>query len=332
MLEPPTSYISALERSGLNVRRWSVHMADGGERNASRSTNDDQSPLRYVAWSDGNMGLFITDMGEMASAVVDSFVSENFFAIGIPLRGCDGSAVALKMDEIDIPIIPQASFQHFRKGAHFQIDAGPGTLRTLTLLLKADLFDENGWEMSGTPAFLHSVQTGDKSSIIHMHLPSAVEHLADELMAMPASMAFASFFLRAKASEISWRILNHLRDWRDDVAPEDAIDAKLRRNVENLRRLISEEPTHRRSIEELSRYAGVNRTQLRSTFKRLYGMTVSEYRTSLLMQKAEEFLNEQDCSVAEVAYRLRYSDASSFSVAYKRYYGHAPRRARLRVS
>ncbi len=91
-----------------------------------------------------------------------------------------------------------------------------------------------------------------------------------------------------------------------------------------MKHAIDQAPRRRLDIDALEREAAMNRTKLRSAFKRLYGATLSEYRTALLMADAERFLSEPSASVQQAAQRAGYATASSFIVAYKRHFGVSP--------
>jgi AraC-like DNA-binding protein len=68
----------------------------------------------------------------------------------------------------------------------------------------------------------------------------------------------------------------------------------------------------------------MNRTKLRAAFKEMYGMTLVEYRTAVSMQRAEQLLGEAGATVQEAAHSAGYANASSFIVAFKRYFGVSP--------
>lgn len=101
--------------------------------------------------------------------------------------------------------------------------------------------------------------------------------------------------------------------------PKQRID-----RLEQVRSLIEENPSQSRSIEELTRIACMNRTTLRDLFKRVYGTTISDYRTELLMRRAMSMIIEDDLPISEITFLLGYSDAANLSVAFKRFHGAPP--------
>ena len=74
----------------------------------------------------------------------------------------------------------------------------------------------------------------------------------------------------------------------------------------------------------------MNRTKLRAAFKSVYGMTLSDYQTGSRMRLAQRRLRSTELSIESVAHELGYSNAASFVVAYKAFYGSTPGRSRKR--
>ena len=87
------------------------------------------------------------------------------------------------------------------------------------------------------------------------------------------------------------------RGFRSDDA-DKAISSRAREGIERVRRFLAEDPARNVTTEQLGRMAGMNRTKLRSLFKRVHGMTMFEYRQALIMKSADEMLrqpNLHDC-------------------------------------
>lgn len=78
-------------------------------------------------------------------------------------------------------------------------------------------------------------------------------------------------------------------------------------------------------IAQWSRGMGVGRTNLFNQIKTITGMTPNDYILSFKIDKAKIFLAEEpDCPVAEIAYRLGYSDPVYFSRTFKKIVGTSP--------
>lgn len=75
----------------------------------------------------------------------------------------------------------------------------------------------------------------------------------------------------------------------------------------------------------LSELAGISHKQLYRQIKRLTGMTVVEYIRTRRMQQAGDLLSQGNFTVAEVMYRVGFTNASYFSRSFLSYYGVSPR-------
>jgi AraC-like DNA-binding protein len=103
-----------------------------------------------------------------------------------------------------------------------------------------------------------------------------------------------------------------------------ATDRRTFERLEDVKTIIDQAPHRALDIDALARVAAMNRTKLRSSFKQAYGTTLSNYRTVLLLQKADRILKAPGSTVEQAAHRAGYASASSFIVAYKRQYGVSP--------
>ena len=77
-------------------------------------------------------------------------------------------------------------------------------------------------------------------------------------------------------------------------------------------------------VELMATEEGLSATALKACFKALYGMPVYTYQKRFRMQKAAEFLRDENISVAEVAARTGYENAAKFSAAFKAVIGCTP--------
>lgn len=69
---------------------------------------------------------------------------------------------------------------------------------------------------------------------------------------------------------------------------------------------------------------GLNYDHIRNKFKKLYGMSPSQFLTLKRVQKAATLLENSNKSCTEIAVECGFSDASHFSKLFKRQYGCSP--------
>jgi AraC-like DNA-binding protein len=78
------------------------------------------------------------------------------------------------------------------------------------------------------------------------------------------------------------------------------------------------------TIGELAKAAGLSRSAFFDRFTRTVGLPPMEYLLAWRMAVAKDLLRREDLGLAEVASRIGYGSASSFSTAFSRHVGQSP--------
>jgi len=89
-------------------------------------------------------------------------------------------------------------------------------------------------------------------------------------------------------------------------------------------RRMHESPTEGWTVLQLAKEAGMSRSAFFERFSRAVGLSPMEYLLGWRMALAKDLLRRSPISVAEVALRVGYSSASTFSVAFTRHEGKPP--------
>ena len=77
-------------------------------------------------------------------------------------------------------------------------------------------------------------------------------------------------------------------------------------------------------VEQLAKKAALSRSAFYERFTRAVGVPPMEYLVAWRMALAKDMLRRQDFGIAEVAERVGYASASTFSTAFSRHVGQAP--------
>jgi AraC-like DNA-binding protein len=85
-----------------------------------------------------------------------------------------------------------------------------------------------------------------------------------------------------------------------------------------------EHPTHAWTIAALAKEAALSRSSFFERFSRAVGVAPMEYLLTWRMALAKDLLRRNQGRVAEIAQRVGYSSASTFSVAFTRHVGRPP--------
>ncbi len=89
-------------------------------------------------------------------------------------------------------------------------------------------------------------------------------------------------------------------------------------------RRMHEEPTRPWTVVELAKEASLSRSAFFDRFSRAMGVAPMEYLLSWRMALAKNLLRRKETGIAEIAERVGYSSASTFSVAFTRFVGLPP--------
>lgn len=91
-------------------------------------------------------------------------------------------------------------------------------------------------------------------------------------------------------------------------------------------RRLHEKPTQAWTVAQLAKEATLSRSAFFERFNRIMGVAPMQYLLAWRMALAKNLLRHHDGTVAEVAERVGYGSASTFSVAFTRHVGQTPAR------
>lgn len=101
---------------------------------------------------------------------------------------------------------------------------------------------------------------------------------------------------------------------------------KAKRTVEFVKSYIDENYKDvELNLEKIARNIFLSPDYVRKIFKKETNVTITEYITSLRMQKAKELIDNGDVKFSNVCNEIGYNDASYFSKCFKKHYGLSPR-------
>jgi AraC-like DNA-binding protein len=128
-------------------------------------------------------------------------------------------------------------------------------------------------------------------------------------------------------------LIEALRSMSSEDAPPGLLrglaDARLARAIRQMHGQVARAWT----VTELAKSAALSRSAFFERFTRTVGLPPMEYLVAWRMAVAKDLLRRHDFGLAEVAERVGYGSASTFSTAFSRHVGQPPRRyARQRES
>ena len=162
----------------------------------------------------------------------------------------------------------------------------------------------------------------DHCHVVRSH--SGIEHIFSELYSVPESIRKGYFkvkilelLLFLSGMDIAQQTIGCL-----SYTKSQAILAK------NISQYLTKHMDARITLEQLSERFHTSGTQIKNSFKRVYGVSFYSYIRTQKMQSAAFMLRRTDCTILEVAGRFGYDNASKFARAFKDVMGLSPNKYR----
>lgn len=114
------------------------------------------------------------------------------------------------------------------------------------------------------------------------------------------------------------------RTLSEDYPKPPSMTDKHYRRVQDARALIESDLANPLSIETICQTLAVNATTLRKQFRDVYGQSMFDLLRMRRLEVARLLLKETDFPVSEVGYRVGFTNAGAFSVAYNKRFGCSP--------
>jgi AraC-like DNA-binding protein len=119
-------------------------------------------------------------------------------------------------------------------------------------------------------------------------------------------------------------LIEALRAAPGEQAPPGLLRGLVDRRLAAAFRLIHGDPARGWTVEQLARKSALSRSAFFDRFTRAVGVPPMEYLLCWRMAVAKNLLRSNDLAIAEVAERVGYGSASTFSTAFRRHVGQPP--------
>lgn len=135
-------------------------------------------------------------------------------------------------------------------------------------------------------------------------------------------------YTSAKASELLYVTLSNLSFLVPQENRRFRLTARDRKQLGAVRDVLAAEFASPPPLPVLARRAGINNSKLCSGFRHLFGETTSEFVRRQRLELAHELLRASDLQIQQIARQAGYAHHASFTAAFTRQFGYAPKELR----
>jgi AraC-like DNA-binding protein len=250
---------------------------------------------------------------------------ENCISLDFILNG--GSDLELGHHKLTNNEMPRAYLSsHGTGGLQSRLHKKGDRIRGLGIWIPPEmLIKDFGLDAKLLPSNLQSMMFLEQDFTACLPLTAKVKTILTDILEFPFSGVLADQFLNAKVTELLCHTVQSLMTPEKAFCENNQLSQHKSEAISRVLRSLTDNFADPPSLVELAEQVGMSRSNLSSTFKSSYGMSISEYLLQKRMETAQSLLKEGKLPVLDVAIAVGYDDQSGFGRAYKRYYGHAPK-------
>ncbi|MEM8641042.1 MAG: AraC family transcriptional regulator [Cyanobacteria bacterium P01_G01_bin.54] len=182
-----------------------------------------------------------------------------------------------------------------------------------------------------TVSTLQTLLAGDRTQRFHQSLgriTPQIQQVLQHIIHCPYQGMMQQLYLESKALEL---FTLQFAAWAD-VGPTKRSTPLRSHDIQQLhaaREILIQQIEQPPSLSELSRRVGLNDRKLKQGFRQLFGTTVFGYLQNHRMEQAKVLLRDADFSIAQVAFRVGYTNPEAFSTAFRRQFAISPKAYQL---
>jgi AraC-like DNA-binding protein len=195
---------------------------------------------------------------------------------------------------------------------------------TATINIEVDANYLNGlFDLSEKSPVLQSLLQNTQPLLFEQMIYPSLQKIVDEIVSESVDEIFKLFFLRIKAEELVCRLLMELE--KRDAKQLYALNSHDIQTIYKIKEQMLEHLKTPPVIKELAVAASMSPTKLKRLFKQVFGNSIFNYYQEFRMKEAALLLKEEGLSVADVGYKLGFTNLSHFSRVFAAHTGMRPK-------
>src|SRR5699024_4931164 len=137
-----------------------------------------------------------------------------------------------------------------------------------------------------------------------------------------AGQMAGSLFLEAQILNLLSQLFNQIQ--RPGSSNGHSLSRSDRERIHRASEILTDRVQAPPTLAELSRLVGTNEFKLKRGFKAVFGTSPYAYHLQHKMELARSYILDTDLTIAEVAYRVGYSDPAHLTHAFRKQYNMCP--------
>jgi len=162
---------------------------------------------------------------------------------------------------------------------------------------------------------------------INEQLSADMRNVIGELQVPPAASGLQQLFYHTRVLQLVYLLMEQLN--KRAFLPSRNSDPILIARIFNARTLLMRDLSSPPTITSLARDVLLSESQLKQSFREMFGVSIYQYFQRARLDKARILLAEKDRTVKEVAYELGFINTGHFSRLFERTFHVKPKRFQL---
>jgi AraC-like DNA-binding protein len=167
----------------------------------------------------------------------------------------------------------------------------------------------------------------DQSFFLHEPLTPAMRSVLTELRTPPAAKNLQRLFYQVRAQQLVYLLMEQLN--KRTSAPLRTTNPEEIAKVFKARQLLTEDLAAPPTIPGLARAVLMSESQLKGSFREIFGVSIYQYFQHARMERARELLADSGRTVKEVGYELGFTNIGHFSRLFERVYRVKPKKFQM---
>ena len=178
-------------------------------------------------------------------------------------------------------------------------------------------------------AYLNNLLRQEGAFFIQEPMSMEMRGLLQELKGPPSATALRQLFYHVRVMQLLYLLMEQLN--KRTIEPNKHGDPIHIARIYQARALLISDLSSPPTIASLARHILMSESQLKQSFREIFGVSIYQYFQFVRLEKARKLLAENNRTVKEVGYELGFTNIGHFSRLFERTYHEKPKKFQLRL-